>query len=166
MGHQDYSDQDEQQNEERENELEEQFDESNQDDDSDTSDPIGLGDRADLNSRLVTDIRVAVLHQDPVPHPEATKIQNHWSIFLIFSEDHGGGSARINMRTKVEGETAGALEFKAEQAYTEARREIQHWSFPVIRNDITYLQLTNRVLRNGRGYYKMDEGGSGCRYWV
>lgn len=165
MGHQDYSGQDEQKIEESKSELDEQSDGSNQDDDSDTSDPIGQGDRADLNSRLITDIRVAVLHQDPVPHPDAAEIQNHWSIFLIFSEDHGGGSARINMRTKVEGATAGTLEFKAEQSYTEARREIQHWSFPVIRDDITYLQLTNRVLRNGRGYYEMP-GGSGCRYWV
>lgn len=136
--------------------------ENDPEEESGDSDPSNQGDTKD--ERVVTHIRVVVHDQGLDPKTGIRK--NHWTIFLIISKNDGGGSARVNMRTKEKGKLEGELEFKSNLPYTEPKNEIQHWEFPVLSKGVTFFKIQMHILGKGRHRFKLDKGGSGCRYWV
>ncbi|KAJ6257621.1 hypothetical protein Dda_7408 [Drechslerella dactyloides] len=101
------------------------------------------------------------------------KSLNHWTIFLLLAEDQ---SVRINMRDKTPEEwkyglpddadygEPGSMELTS-HLYQISTSAIRYWDFRCLASHRVD-EFINTLIRNGRGYYTMAVGGSGCRYWV
>lgn len=111
------------------------------------------------DNRIVEKIRIVV--HTLGPWPNGTMSDNHWSIYLILSDQ--GSSVRANMTADLEDPT-GRLEWSS-LAYEKTNSAIEFWDYPVV-SRVSVRQIYWLIMEKGRDKYKMSGGGSGCRYWM
>lgn len=97
---------------------------------------------------------------------------NHWSIFLVISEDRAG--IRMDVRTDPLDSKKGLM-FWTNYNYTSPRSMIDHWDWNVEGTDdvkwkaeggVCSEGVHNLLLENGLHRYRVDKSGQGCRYWM
>ncbi|PGH16688.1 hypothetical protein AJ79_01560 [Helicocarpus griseus UAMH5409] len=89
---------------------------------------------------------------------------NHWSIYLVFTDEGTGSSIRLNMERAHAITIQGALKW-TQHDYSLPKSHLWHFDF-AIKSTVTISNVATLIYSLGRDGYQMDGSLSGCRWWV